>query len=124
MRRIAELKKTAFEKKGFDGYLVFNAANLLYFTDFPGASALLTPRDGESVIYVYGVNYEQVKAEGKGFRVELVKRNENLMTKIAEKARACRITELAVDALGVDDWSALAKETMGETTLKVAGSII
>src|SRR3990170_1873756 len=124
MRRIAALKKTAFEKKGFDGYLVFNSANLLYFTGFSGGSALLTPRDGESVIYVYGVNYEQAKAEARGFTVELVKRDENLMAKIAQKAVDCKITELSIDALGVENWRSLTKENKRKMRLKVENSFI
>src|SRR3990170_6850450 len=124
MRRTAALKKTAFEEKGFDGYLVFNSANLLYFTGFPGASALLTPRDGECAIYVYGVNYEQAKAEGKGFRVELVKRDENLMAKIAREADDHRIRKLAVDALGVENWRSLIKEVKGKTALSVKPSFV
>ena len=124
MNRLDALKQVAFEEKGFDGFAVFNWANLLYLAGVSGAVALVIPRDGESTVYAYGVNYEQAKAEGKNVRAELVKRNENLMTKIAEKAKNCKIKKLAVDALGVDEWSALAKETIGETTLKVAGSII
>jgi len=124
MRRTAALKKTAFEKKGFNGYLVFNSANLLYFTGFPGASALLTPRDGESVIYVYGVNYEQAKAEGKGFRVDLVKRDENLMAKIARQADDYEIRKLALDGLGVESWRSLTKEVKGKTVLSLKPSFV
>src|SRR4030066_2229443 len=124
MRRTAALKKTAFEEKGFDGYLVFNSANLLYFTGFPGASALLTLREGESVIYVYGVNYEQAKAEGKGFRVELVNRDEDLMAKIAQEADDHGIRKLAVDVLGVESWRNLTKEVKGKTVLSVKPSVV
>jgi Xaa-Pro aminopeptidase len=124
MNRIDALKQVAFEKKGFDGFAVFNWANLLYLTGVSGAAALVIPRDGESTIYAYGVNYEQAKAEGKGFRIELVKRDESLMAKIAEKAKNCKIKKLAVDALSVDSWHALAKENKGETMLKIANNII
>jgi Xaa-Pro dipeptidase len=124
MNRIDALKQVAFEKKGFDGFAVFNWANLLYLTGVSGATALVIPRDGESTIYAYGVNYEQTKAEGKGFRIELVKRDESLMAKIAEKAKSCKIKKLAVDALSVDSWHALAKENKGETMLKIANNII
>ena len=75
MERIEALKQIAFEKDKFDGFLILNSANLIYFTGFPGANALLIPKDGENTIYVYNVNYEQAKAEAKGFRVELVKRD-------------------------------------------------
>jgi Xaa-Pro aminopeptidase len=124
MNRIEALKHVALEKKGFDGFVAFSWANLLYLAGFPCAVALVIPRDGESTIYVYGVNYEQVKTEGKGFRVELVKRDENLMAKIAEKARECKIKKLAVDTLSIDDWRTLAKEVRGETRLKVKGSFV
>jgi Xaa-Pro aminopeptidase len=118
MNRLDTLKHLAFEKRGFDGFAVFTCANLLYLAGFPGAISLFIPRDGESTVYTYGVNYEQVKAEGKGFRVELVKREEKLMTKIAENVKNCKTKKLAVDALSIDDWRILAKETRGKTRLK------
>jgi Xaa-Pro dipeptidase len=124
MNRIGALKHVAFEKKGFDGFAVFNWANLLYLAGFPSAVSLLIPREGESTIYVYGVNYEQAKAEGKDFRVELVKRDENLMAKLAENAKDCKIKKLAVDALSIEGWHALAKEARGKTTLKVKDNLI
>jgi Xaa-Pro aminopeptidase len=122
--RVDALKQVAFEKEGFDGFAVFNWANLIYLAGFSGAAALVVPRDGESTIYAYGVNYEQAKAEGKGFRVELVKRDESLMAKIAENAKSCKIKKLAVDATGVEDWRALTKETRDETTIKVTSNPI
>lgn len=124
MNRIGALKKLAFEKDHFDGFAVFNWANLLYLARFPGTAALLIPRDGENTIFAYGVNYEQARAEGKGFRVELVKRGEGLMAKIAENAKNCKIKRIAVDALSVDDWRTLAKETKSETSLKVKGDFV
>jgi Xaa-Pro aminopeptidase len=124
MNRIDALKRIAFDKKGFDGYLVFNSANLLYFTDFHGASAQLTPRDGESVIYVYGVNYEQAKAERKGFRVELVKREEKLTAKIAREADSNGIRKLAVDALSIESWRGLIKEVKGKTALSLKPNFV
>jgi len=124
VKKTEALKQIAFHKKGFDGFLIFNWANLLYFAGFPGAASLLIPRDGESTIYVYGVNYEQAKAEGRGFGVALVKRDENLMAKIAEKVKDYKIKKLAVDALSIEGWRALAKETRGETKLKVKGNFV
>ena len=124
MKRIDTVKQVAFEEKGFDGFAVFNWANLLYLTGGPAAVALVIPRDGKSTIYAYGVNYEQAKAEGKGFMVELVKRGENLMTKIAETAKDYKIQKLAVDALSVGGWRALTKETSGKALPKVKGNLI
>jgi Xaa-Pro dipeptidase len=123
MKRIGALKQLAFEKKGFDGFLIFNWANLLYFAGFPTAVSLLIPKDGESTIYVYGVNYEQAKAEGKGFGVELVKRDKDLMTKIAEKVEDHKIKKLAVDALNIESWRTLAKAIGSEEILEVNSTI-
>jgi Xaa-Pro aminopeptidase len=124
VRRIAALREMAFNQKGFDGFLVFNPANLLYLTGFPGATALLIPQDGENTVYVYGVNYEHARAEGKGFNIERVKRGENLMAKIAPKIVDFKIKKLAVDSLGIEGWRSLAKETRGKTKLAVKSNFV
>ncbi|MBS7636674.1 aminopeptidase P family N-terminal domain-containing protein, partial [Candidatus Bathyarchaeota archaeon] len=56
MKRIEALKKKAFEERGFDGFLVTNEANTLYFAGFPGAACLLLSKNGENMLYVHGVN--------------------------------------------------------------------
>ena len=124
LKRIEALKQITFEQKGFHGVLIANEANLLYFAGFPGASCLLIPNKGENKIYVYSVNYEQAKAEGKGFQVELVKRGENLMEKIATQVRAFKIKKLAVDTLSYENYSSLAKRLRGETKLKIQGNLV
>src|SRR3990172_11642828 len=124
MQRITALKEIAFQRHRFDGFVVFNWANMLYFTGFLGASALLVPRDGEGTIYVYGVNYEQAKTQGKNFNIELVRRDENLMAKIAEKTVECGVKRLAVDVLGVESWRSLAKATRGKVKLAFKGGLL
>jgi Xaa-Pro aminopeptidase len=116
--RVEALKKIAFEEAGFDGYMVFNLSNLTYFTGVQGASALLVLRDGESMVYAYGVNYEQTCATVKGFNVNLVERGEDLMAKIAQQAIEQGVKKLAVDVLGIDGWRSLSKRTRGKTKLK------
>jgi Xaa-Pro aminopeptidase len=110
LTRIDKLKKTALTGTGFDGYLIFNGANMLYFLGFPGTSVMFVPAEGECTVYVYGVNYEQAKAQGKGFNVQLVKADEDLMAKIAAQAKDNKIQKLAIDALGVQSWLSLTKE--------------
>ena len=61
LNRVQALKRLAFEKKGFDGFLVFNMPNLLYFTDYAESAALLVPKSGDSPLYVYSLNYKQAK---------------------------------------------------------------
>jgi Xaa-Pro dipeptidase len=124
LQRIDALKQATFREDGFDGFLIFNDANLTYFTGFSGASALLIPKNGESVVYVYGVNYSHAKAELTGFTVELVKRGEDLMDKIAKQTKAVKIENLAVDALHIESWRALAKSLGSEKMLAADPSFI
>jgi Xaa-Pro dipeptidase len=119
LNRIDTLKQAAFKEGKFDGFLIFNSANLIYLTGFSGTSALLIPKDGENTVYVYNVNYEQAKAEGKAFRVELVRHNENLMAKIAKQASAFEIKRLVVDVLNIESWRGLSKFLGGEKMLAV-----
>ena len=119
MQRIGALKRIAFDEAKFDGYLVLNSSNLIYFTGFPGNAALLVTRDGEATIHVYSVNYEQARAGGKGFRVERVKSGEDLLTKIATQVKEAGIKNLALDVSGIEGWRSLKKNTRGEVRLKV-----
>lgn len=124
LTHIDKLKQAAFEEAGFDGFLVFDSANLLYFLGFPGTSALLVPADGSCTVYVYGVNYEQAKAMGKGVSVQLVRAEENLLQKIASRALDCKIKKLAVDNLGVAGWRELSRTLKGKTKIKLTDSCI
>jgi Xaa-Pro aminopeptidase len=119
LNRIDSLKQAAFKESKFDGFLIFNSANLIYLTGFSGASALLIPKDEENTVYAYNVNYEQAKAEGKAFRVELVRHNENLMAKIAKQASAFEIKRLVVDVLNIESWRALSKFLGGKKMLAI-----
>ena len=124
MKRIDALKELAFEKKDFDAFLVTNESNLLYLTGTPGAACLLIPKKGENTIYVYGVNYEQTKAEAKGFEVKLLKRGEKLGEKIGPGLKALNVKKLAVDTLSYELHRLLAKAIRGHAKLKVQGDLV
>ena len=124
MNRINALKQSAFKEEKFDFFLIFNNANLTYFTSFPGATALLIPEQGESVLYVSAVNYEQAKAETNGLTVELLKRGENLMGKIANRTASKKPSKFAVDTLPIESWRTLAKAFGGEEKLEPANNLI
>jgi Xaa-Pro aminopeptidase len=123
LKRIEALKQLAFEKKGFDGFLVTNGANQLYFAGFPGTACILIPKKGKNTIYVYGVNYEQTKAEAKGFNVDLVKRGENLADKIAKKVKTSKIKKLGLDTItgipSVADYRKLRKAMRGIARIRI-----
>ncbi len=124
MKRINLLRRLAFEKKGFDGFLITNEANILYFAGFPGAACLLFSKDGENFLYVYGVNYEQAKAEGEGFNVELIKRDENLIAKVAAKVKDSGLKKLAFDTLTSRDYRHLAKELHGKSKITFQNNLV
>jgi len=124
LNRIAALKQKAFEEKNFDGFLVANSVSLFYLSEVQGASCLLIPKKGENTIYVYGVNYEQAKADGKRFKIEMVKRGENLMEKIASQIKTLNIKKLAVDALSVESYRGLAKGIRGKAKMKMQSNLV
>jgi len=119
--RIDRLKQASAEQKKPENWAVFNPANITYFTGFQGAAALLIPPQGECVLFVSGVNYQQAKAEVSGFNVELLERGESLMEKIVRRTLD---EKLAVDTLAIDSWRALAKAVGGEEKLEPANHLI
>jgi Xaa-Pro aminopeptidase len=122
--RISALMQKAFEEKGFDGFLITDEANLLYFAGLQGATCLLIPKKGENTVFVYSVNYEQVKADGKRFKVELLKRGENLIAKVASQAKTFKISKLVADAISYESYRLLAKTLGRRTGLKVQGNLV
>jgi Xaa-Pro aminopeptidase len=124
MNRVNALKQKAFEEKGFDGFLIANEYNLLYLTGCPGIACLLIPETGQSTIYVYGVNYEQAKAETKGFEVKKMKRGENLMAEIAKQVKALKMKKLAIDALNSETYRNLAKDLRGKAKIRAQSDLV
>ena len=124
MNRTDALKQSATKQGKPCNFIIFNSANLTYFTGFPGATALLIPEQGENVLYVSTVNYEQAKAEAKGFNIELIKRGENLMEKIAHQTKNQTDAKIAIDSLSIESYRALAKAIGGEEKIETANKII
>jgi Xaa-Pro dipeptidase len=122
MQKIDALKKSATQQD-IANFLIFNSTNLIYFTGFNGATALLIPQDGENTLYVSAVNYEQAKAETKNFKIELLKRGENLMEKIANQTKTSP-KKIAIDTLSIESYRALAKAVGGEEKLEACSSLI
>ncbi|HMK93926.1 MAG TPA: Xaa-Pro peptidase family protein [Candidatus Limnocylindrales bacterium] len=121
MKRIDALKQSAAEQGSSVSFIIFNPNNLTYFTGFSGANALLIPDDGDNVLFVSAVNYEQAKKEARGLNVELLRRGENLMEKIAKQNP---VKKFAVDSLPIESWRILAKAVGGQEKLKLANGLI
>jgi len=105
--------KTSLEKEKLDGYVIADEINILYFTCFSGATRLLVPREGEGILYVYGVNYEDAKATARNCRVELVKRGEEADKKVADVVKNLEFSRVGFDALGASTYMKLAKSLKG-----------
>ena len=96
-------------KKRLDGFLITNERSIFYFTGASGGNLLLVPKEGEYLLYVYGVNYEGVKAEAKNCRVELIKSGEKPEEKLLQQIERHKIRNLGFDSLPVTAYLGLRK---------------
>jgi Xaa-Pro dipeptidase len=124
MTKINALRKTAFKNDKFDFFLILNSSNITYFTGFSGATALLVPRQGESILYVSSVNYEQAKSETSNLTINLLKRDENLSERIGRVTNSEKLTKLAFDTVPIEMWFSLSKVLDGEKKLEPAANIV
>jgi Xaa-Pro dipeptidase len=120
LNRIQKLSK-ASQKQGCNNFIVFKDTNLIYLTGFSGAAALLIQEDGNGILFVSSVNYEQAKAEVKDATVHLIQRSEDLMERIAKQASG---QEFAVDSTSIETWRAFAKSVGGEEKIHPANNLI
>ena len=120
--RIQALRDT-FDTEKLDGYLVANEITILYFTGFLGGARLLTPKEGENVLYVHGVNYEEAKQTAKDCRVELVKRGEDVDLKLADGINSLKLRRLGFDAIEASTYLKLRKALKG-VRLKAEGKLV
>lgn len=123
MRNRIKALKAAF-KKEFDGYIITNLINMLYFTNFSGAASMLVPSVDESILYVYGVNYEGAKAEAENCRVELVKRDEDLVKKVAEQAKSLKLGSLGFDTMDAETYQKFNKTLRGIAKLEAKSGYV
>jgi Xaa-Pro dipeptidase len=120
--RIAALRD-ALDAEKLDGYLVANEITILYFTGFLGGARLLTPKEGENVLYVYGVNYEEAKETAKDCRVELVKRGEDADLKLANEIKSLKLRRVGFDGVEASIYLKLRKALKG-VRLKAQGKLV
>jgi len=120
--RIQALKES-FSRKKLDGYIVANETNMLYFTGAVAASALWVPLEGENLLYTYGTNYEYAKTTAKDCRVELMKRGEESLKKVAEQIEHLKLKSIGFDVLNVSRYLKLRKTLKG-TWFKPWGKLV
>lgn len=121
LKHIEALKQSAIKQGKPSNFAIFNPTNIIYFTGFCDATALLITEQGENILYVSTTNYERAKAELRNYTVEPLKHGESLLEKIAKQTQT---KKLAVDMLSVEGWRALAKAVGGEEKLELSNSLI
>jgi Xaa-Pro aminopeptidase len=124
MKRVEALRQLAFADKQFDAFLVLNETNQLYFAGMPGTSCLLIPKKGEGTLFVYALNYENAKAEAKGFDVEKVERGQNFVAKLAARLKPLKAKKIAFDAVSHEAYRMLAKEFRGKARLTAQNGLV
>lgn len=117
MKNRIQSLKTSF-KEEFDGYILTNQFNMLYFTDFSGASAMLVPNKGEPILFVGDVNYEAAKAEAKNCTVSQIKRGEELIKKISAEIKQQKLKKLGFDTMDVQTHQKFVKVLKKELVAK------
>jgi len=106
-RRVNALKTTF--KEEFDGFIITNEVNMLYFTGFPGAAMMLVPAETEAVLYIKSTNYGAAKDKVRNCRVEQVKVGENLHSKVAKQVNDRKLKKLAFDTMSFTTHQKLSK---------------
>lgn len=120
--RIQALRE-AFDTEKLDGYLVADEISILYFTGFLGGARLLTPKEGENVLYVYGVNYEEASETARDSRVELVKRGEDADLKLADEVKSLKLRRVGFDGVEASGYLKLRRALKG-VRLKSLGKLV
>lgn len=98
---------------------------MLYFTGFLGGARLLVPAKNESVLYVYGVNYEAAKEMVEDCRVELVKKavGDAADRKVAEQVKKLKLKQVGFDALDASIFLKL-KKSLKDVKLKAKSQLV
>lgn len=124
MSRIERLKELSFKQKDFDGFLITNEANLLYFTGFPGSTCILIPKTGKPYLYVSKVNYLQAETQGEGFEVRLLKQRAKYTEEVATQVKELQMKKLAADRLFFQNYQKLTKALDDETEVKMQNKLV
>ena len=106
-----------------DGYIVADETNMFYFTGFDGAARLVVPTNSDSVLYVYGTNYEAAKASAKNCSVQRMERGVDADKNVAEQLTRLKLKKIGFDSLDVSSYLTL-KKNLKKPQLKDASQMV
>ena len=124
MKSRIEALKEMMAKKKLDGYLVANERSIFYFTGAIGANLLLIPREGQSILYVYSVNYNSVKDEAKNCIIEKLEKREDFTKKPTEKIKDLKLKNVGFDTLNAETFLQFRKLLRGKARLKPKSELV
>ena len=115
--------RSKMEEEGICAFLIADNINQLYLTNFIGASLLLVPNEGESVLYVPSVNYEDAKENALNCKVTLLEGGRSFISVTAEFVKNSGIENLAFDRLEASQYRILTSK-LGDVSLVPKKEII
>ena len=98
--RIKALKKE-LASSNLDGYLSTNLKNVYYFTGFSSLAEAetLIPLDGDPILFIRELELENAEASSKNCVIEVVKKDETAIKKIASVVKNFKPKRLGLDDL-------------------------
>ncbi|MFW6117041.1 MAG: M24 family metallopeptidase [Thermoproteota archaeon] len=124
MSNLEILKRLSLDQKESNGFLILDAANLLYFTGFPAGAGLLVSQASEPILFVYHLNYLQAEIEVEDFHLHSLKRGGKFMERIADRVKTLGIQRLAVDTLTWQNYRKLTQNLSGNTEIELKDEVI
>ena len=124
MRERIRALRDLMVKKKLDGFLIINERSIFYFTRAIGANSLLIPNEGQSILYVYSVNYNSVKNEAKNCIIEKLEKREDFTKKLAEKIKDLKLKNIGFDTLNVETFLQFRKLLRGKARLKPKSELV
>jgi Xaa-Pro dipeptidase len=122
--RIKALKKE-LASSNLDGYLSTNLKNVYYFTGFSSLAEAetLIPLDGDPILFIQELELENAKANSKNCIIEVAKKDETIVNKIASVIENLKPKRLGLDDLPASTYLGLV-ERFGSIEFKVDVDIV
>lgn len=121
-RRRGSLTKI-MESEDLDLFLLSESVDILYFTGFPGALRAFISKNGEFVVYVSPVNFEEARRRLSEEEIKLVRHSEDLNREIAAFILESKPKTVGFKGLKAADYLDL-KESIETSELKPKSDLV
>lgn len=108
---------------GFNAILVNDEKNIYYLTNFSWGARLLVTVEGESVLFVYSVNYENAKRLAENVTVELVRSGEKVEEKVFNEILKRGFKSIGFDRMDATEYQKM-KNSLKEVKVESLEDVI